>query len=75
MEKEEFETALIARVEDIRALYKQYNPQEFESPNAPYLSISIYGSAIMCNNRYFDASETNPARRNPVNIYKMEGNV
>lgn len=69
MTREEFETNLIARLEDIKALYKQYNPETFNTPEGAYLSMIIIGDSIGANNRAFLKSETNPDTYRPVDVY------
>jgi hypothetical protein len=54
MSRGDFEAELIARLEDIKALYKKYNPKAFMEGTA-YLFMSIGNSeTIMVNNKYWD---------------------
>ena len=50
MTRADFEAELAARLEDIRALYKRYNPRAFEE-NRVYLSMFLLDSNIHANNR------------------------
>ena len=75
MTRNEFETNLATRLEDIRALYQKYNPEAFETEDGVYLSIVIYKDKVMCNNGHFrkdedSPNEYNPDKNNPVNFYK-----
>lgn len=70
MTRKDFETNLTARLEDIRALYKEYNPEAFESPNEVYLTMTLIGDSIMANNHYYNKNETNPDYQNKVDTYK-----
>lgn len=70
MTREDFENGLIARIEDIKAFYKLYNPQAFEGDKL-YLSMSIVGDRIIANNRYFEVKENNPDRQFAVNCWKQ----
>ena len=74
MTREEFENGLIARIEDIQAFYKQYNPQAFEEGNNPYLSMFINGDFIYANNSYYQMDGCNPDRYSPVNCWKRGDN-
>ena len=71
MTREDFENGLIARLEDIRAFYKQYNPAAFEEGNRLYLSMNIGDGIISANNTYYEVNETNPDYTNPVNCWKI----
>ena len=72
MTREDFECEIIARLEDIKALYRQYNPQAFESGNTPYLSLFINGDFLYANNAYYKIDENNPDRYSPVNCWLAE---
>lgn len=74
MTREDFENGLIARLEDIRAYYKTYNPTVFEEGNRPYLSMTICGDTIMANNAYYEVNENNPDWVAPVNCWKTDNN-
>lgn len=50
MTRAEFEKELATRLEDIRALYKRYNPKAFEE-NRVYLTMSLLDGNIHVNNR------------------------
>ena len=50
MMRAEFEKELATRLEDIRALYKRYNPRAFEE-NRVYLSMFLGKDIIHANNR------------------------
>ena len=50
MTREDFEKELTTRLEDIRALYKRYNPRAFEE-NRVYLSMFFCEGNIHANNR------------------------
>lgn len=49
MTKEELATQVLAHMEAIRNLYRQFNPTEFENGN-PYFSLAIINDTIMFNN-------------------------
>lgn len=70
MTREDFENGLIARLEDIRAFYKQYNPSAFENDNKPYISMFINGDFICANNGYYNVNEDNPDVQWKVNCWK-----
>lgn len=70
MTREDFENGLIARLEDIRAFYKQYNPKAFEEGNKPYLSMCIYGDTIHAFNRSYRKEDNNPDYEFAVNCSK-----
>lgn len=53
MTKEEFEKELTARIEDIRALYKRYNPEAYAAGNEEYLAIGLVNGTIQANNRHY----------------------
>lgn len=72
MTREEFETGLIARLEDIKAYYKTYNLKAFEEGNKLYLTMTINGNSISANNGYFNVDENNPDRELPVNCWKFD---
>lgn len=74
MTREDFENGLIAKIEDIKAFYKQYNPQAFEEGGDLYLSMCIKGDFINANNRYFDHNENNPDCTFVVNCSKRGNN-
>lgn len=74
MTREEFETGLITRIEDIKAYYKLYNPQAFEEGNKLYLTMSINDNSISANNGYFNVDENNPDTQFPVNCWKFKDN-
>lgn len=71
MTREDFENGLIARLEDIRAYYKTYNPAVFEEGNRPYLSMSICGNIITANNTCYRVDENNPDWITPVDCWKI----
>lgn len=71
MTRKEFEQNLLARLEDIKALYKQYNPETFEAPNTPYLSMCISDDVISANNRHFKVAENNPDCNHVVDIFRI----
>ena len=72
MTREDFECELIARMEDIKALYKRYNPQAFEDGNKLYLSMLINGDFMYANNSYFSVNENSPDRHFPVNCWQTD---
>lgn len=74
MTRDDFENGLIAKIEDIKAFYKQYNPQAFEEGNNVYLSMFINGDFISANNRYFVQNENNPDCTFAVNCSKRGDN-
>ena len=72
MTRKEFETALCAKIEDIKAFYKTYNPEAFNEDNV-YLTISISADHLSCNNAYWDAERAD--FKKPVAFWKgVEGN-
>jgi len=73
MTREDFENGLMARLADIRAFYKRYNPRTFEDGNKPFLSMTIYGERLQAFNRSYEVNENNPDREFVVNCWK-EGN-
>lgn len=74
MTREEFETGLIARLEDIKAYYKTYNPRAFEDGNRLYLTLSINENCLSANNGYFNDTDNNPDKQFPVNCWKFSDN-
>lgn len=67
MTRKEFETALCAKIEDIKAFYQNYNPEAFNEGEV-YLTISISKDYISCNNAYW-----NPERadfKKPISFWK-----
>lgn len=72
MTREDFENGLIARLEDIRAFYKQYNPKAFEEGNKPYLSMAIYGDFIHAFNRSYKKEDNNPDNEFAVDCWKRD---
>ena len=64
MTREEFETNVASRLEDIRALYQKYNPEAFEvdADDSVYLSIVIYKDKVMCYNGHFRKDEERTSR-------------
>lgn len=70
MTREDFENGLIARLEDIRAFYKQYNPAAFEDTEKVFLSMAICRDTLSANNCYYTVDEGNPDYTHPVNCWK-----
>lgn len=73
MTRSEFELELTKRLEDVMAVYKQYNPEAFTKPGGLYLNMNISDRGISANNRYFEHDESNPDFRNPVTLFKPLG--
>lgn len=68
MTKEEFERELTERLEDIRALYRRYNPEAFTSKDKEYLTMTLMNGTIHANNRHFKIGDVDATH--PVSIFK-----
>ena len=69
MTREDFEKELATRLEDIKVLYKKYNPEVFERGNE-YLTMWISSGTIHAFNRatYTDEEE-NTDRKAPCDFW------
>ena len=67
MSKQEFAIKVMGHLDDIKALYKRFNPTEFER-GQPFLSLSIIDNAMMVWN--------SPSRRGggpEIHVYWQDG--
>lgn len=74
MERVDFERNLCAKLEDIKALYRKYNPDAFnEGPL--YLTMAICADGtVMANNGYWKCNT--PDKKQPVHCWtKTDGEV
>ncbi len=61
MERKTCERLILEKLEEIKEIYKEYNP------NGDYLALSIVGGWISVNNEYYDKDA-----EKPINFYKGE---